>query len=189
MTVNGSKVSKVLRVDMAKQAMFEQSSRLAASEIVKAAEVRSHDIEETYRQKGFAQGRADGQKQWLTMIADFSRQVEAVSDELEDRISKTVLSAVRRIIGDIPASVLAEKCIRVALEENGFSRKVVLAIHPENQALVESILISLPGHSLIVQIDPLLDPGEFVVESIVGRTHIGSTSQTNRLAMALAVSS
>lgn len=131
---------------------------------------------------GLRQGRADG----LNALGEAIAQVRAQLAEVENDLGQLVLDSVERIVGRIEPRDLCHRLIAVALQEARDATAIVIRVPPDEAQMVLEEINASPILTQIkairgVEGDPLLKPGEILIETPRGRVHVGLRQQLARL--------
>lgn len=132
--------------------------------------------------EGFEKGRLEA-IETLAEAIDGVRQRLAASDE---ELAAIVVAAVEGIIGAMEDRDLALRCVRRALDDAAGDIWAKVHVTPAEVAYLEEGLRKLPTTGTWpeirgVEADPLLKPGEIILETPKGRTHVGIRQQLSRL--------
>lgn len=154
--------------------------------ILNSAQEETAQAMEQARQKGFDLGYTEGIK---NSIEDMLEAVDAVKNSLmaaENDLTNIVLAAIDKMIGSMDTGDLARRAVQRALRE--YSDAVWVSIHaaPEDHAALRDNISEISTHARgttirSLQSDPLLKPGEILVETPKGRVHVGIRQQMARL--------
>lgn len=138
------------------------------------------------RAKGYREGFDTGRTEALAALMDAverARQRLAASDE---ELGGIVLAAVEQMIGEIDEKDAGIRCVRHALQDAADDIWAIVRVSSEDHAEVAAALQSLPMDTRspeikAVESDPLLKPGEIILETPKGRIHVGLRQQLSRL--------
>ena len=144
------------------------------------------EAQENARKKGHQQGFEQGRLEALESLVEAIngvRQRLAASDE---ELAGIVVAAVEGIIGAMDDHDLALRCVRRALDDAAGDIWAKVHVTPPEVAYLEEGLRKLPMTGIWpeirgVEADPLLKPGEIILETPKGRTHVGIRQQLSRL--------
>lgn len=153
----------------------------SAKRALSAAKVEADLIREDARREGFAQGREQGLREALERIGGAIASLEGQLLDQEERIERVVLRAVELIIGALEPDEGVRRLLRHAISEAADTGPISLHVSAEEVELVRRAAKSVI-HQAEILIDPLLAPGEIVLETAVGRSHIGAREQVAALA-------
>lgn len=138
------------------------------------------------REQGFKEGYAAGRRAALEDFADAVKRTRERLAASDEELAGIVMVAVERIAGALDVRDVARACVRHALGEAADDLWAVLRVPPEDHQLFAE---DLQGVSITeswpeirgVEADPLLKPGEIVLETPKGRIHVGLKQQLSRL--------
>ncbi|WP_372421514.1 FliH/SctL family protein [Salinarimonas chemoclinalis] len=138
------------------------------------------------REQGFREGYAAGRRAALEDFADAVKRARERLTASDEELAAIVLVAVERMLGPRDERELARACVRHALAEAADDIWAVLRVPAEDhQVFVEDLAaVSLSDtwpEIRGVEADPLLRPGEIVLETPKGRIHVGLKQQLSRL--------
>ena len=104
----------------------------------------------------------------------------------ENDLTSIVLAAIDKMIGAMDSGDLARRAVQRALRE--YADAVWVSIHaaPEDHAALTENISSITTYARgttirSIESDPLLKPGEIMVETPKGRVHVGIRQQMARL--------
>lgn len=151
-----------------------------ATDIIEAATLRAETIVggaeaayETERQKGYAQGREDAQReQSLHVLENVARHVDFL-EKSEDRIVDLVMQAVRRVIEGFDERERAVAAVRSVLAMARDQKQVTLRLSPEHAETVrrqiQEMVAAYPGIGFIdVVPEQRIEGDACVLESDMG---------------------
>jgi len=138
------------------------------------------------REQGFKEGYAAGRRAALEDFADAVKRARERLAASDEELAGIVMLAVERMTGALDARDLARACVRHALSEAADDLCAVLRVAPEDHQVFENDLRSVSLSQTwpeirAVEADPLLKPGEIVLETPKGRVHVGLKQQLSRL--------
>lgn len=148
------------------------------------------EASETARREGFANGYAEGVR---SALADLTESVEAVRLALgaaENDLTGIVMSAIERMLGEMDSGEIARRAVTRALRDAADAVWVSIHASPEDHPALTShmadIMASTRGTTIrAIESDPLLKPGEIMIETPKGRVHVGLRQQLARLQVGL----
>jgi type III secretion protein L len=127
---------------------------------------------------------SSGQLDYFERIGDTLERLIASDGPLEPLVVELVRNSLFRILGQLDRAELIENAVSKAFGDLELSFAMSLHVSPADhevaQRKMEQLQRSIPVHS-----DPLLFPGEIVVETPKGRFHIGAREQALALTEAL----
>jgi flagellar biosynthesis/type III secretory pathway protein FliH len=162
-------------------AAIEPSQRIEAAE-VQAREGLGRVVHAAW-QRGFVRGHADALHQLRDFFAALSERRKGVDAELIGLVA----DAVTRIVRRLPPEVLTESVIQAALDEaQGERGRMVLRVHPERTAVVETWLRHRPTStaeaiSIVVEPDGALGRDDCTLETANGVIETGLAIQLQAL--------
>jgi type III secretion system HrpE/YscL family protein len=135
------------------------------------------------------QGQENGRDMALRSLSMMITDIRAGYMAREGELGQVVLAAVEHILGEMPPEKLIQKVIRRALRDMADQTSVRLLVSPEAHGRVMAALASelAPSGDATpviseVRSDPVLEPGEMIIETNHGRYNVGLKSQMQRLA-------
>lgn len=145
------------------------------------AKAQAEGSEQGYRE-GFDRGRTEALAQLVDAIGQVRQRLVASDEEL----AEIVFAAVEQMLGEMDRKDAALRCVRRALDDAASDVWAILRVSPDDLADVERGLRSLPLTNAWPEIrgvesDPLLKPGEIILETPKGRVHVGLRQQLSRL--------
>ncbi len=137
-------------------------------------------------QEGYDIGVMQGRKDAFEAMAQSLEEVRERFLAMESELTHVVLSAVEKIIGATQQEEIAQRIIAQALHQMADQVAVTIACAPEDHGQLNHDIVEIQQHIttphiLGLNIDPLLQPGEILVETPQGRVHIGLAHQLARL--------
>ncbi len=154
---------------------------LQAEEIVAKAEEKAKQIEldaqkayEELKKQGYEEGLLEGRMEYGEKMLDTAMAAIDYLGNLEEALVKTVMLAVRKVIGEIDNNDLIVKIIQVALTNLHSQQKVLIKISAADEKAVRDsldlMLKSAPGSLSYVDIaiDPRMTTGNCILESELG---------------------
>lgn len=167
----------------------ERLRREAAKLAVSSVERVSESLKKGY-EDGVRAGRDAGRREAIAELRHIVDGYRAYLDALKPRIEPLVLRAVEGILGELPPVDITRSVIKKVIAEagdtHGFRFRVAPSDAPQFEALCREC--DGPGKSdagTAVLADPLVQPGEIVVESADGQYHVGYRQQIDQLRDAL----
>jgi flagellar biosynthesis/type III secretory pathway protein FliH len=150
------------------------------------AKEETANAKEQARMQGYNIGYSEGIK---SAIEDMLESVDAVKMSLlsaENDLTSIVLAAIDKMIGDMDTGELARRAVIRALRD--YADAIWVSIHaaPEDHAAltenISAITTAARGTTIrSIEADPILKPGEIMVETPKGRVHVGIRQQMARL--------
>lgn len=138
------------------------------------------------RQEGYDEGYAEGVRSAMEDMAEAVQNVRAALLSAENDLGAIVLTAVEKMIGSLEPQDLARRAVIRALQDATDAVWVSIHVAPEDHpsiardtAELSSAANGAPIRS--IQSDPLLKPGEMLIETPKGRIHVGLRQQMARL--------
>jgi flagellar biosynthesis/type III secretory pathway protein FliH len=134
-------------------------------------------------EKGRAKGTAQGREKYLEQIATLVRELEQQGQHLTSQLTGIVTEAIRVAFGQLDPVDAPRAAIEQVLSRQGYRENVSVLICPADVADLEAYgrgkaeATGVAGWR--VTADPNLLPGEVIVESILGRVHVGLAAQAN----------
>lgn len=138
------------------------------------------------RETGFKEGYAAGRRAALEDLADSVKRARERLTASDEELAGIVMIAVERMVGELDERRMARACVRHALSEAADDIWAVLRVPAEDhQTFVEDLkTVSLTEtwpEIRGVEADPLLRPGEIMLETPKGRVHVGLKQQISRM--------
>ena len=155
------------------------------------AESEAHDLFNRAREEGFAEGLAMGRREGFSALAGCVDEVRAQLSTIEGELGALVMTLLQKIIGEMDERDLIRRVIGTAIADATDATQLVVRV-PECDALavfeeVEAVEAGQePRRIREVVVDPLLRPGEIVIETPRGRAHVGVRQQLARVGLTLA---
>jgi type III secretion protein L len=175
--------AEVAELERIATAAIEPEQRIEAAE-VKVREGLGRVVHAGW-QRGFARGHAEALTQLRDFLAALSERRKSVDAELIGLVS----DAVTRIVRALPPEMLTESVIQTALDEvQGERGRVVLRIHPERMAVVDTWLRQRSTPELIsiaVEADSTMGLDDCTLETANGVIETGLDIQLQALRAAL----
>ncbi len=176
----------------------DYTSFLKASEIIKKAEEKAAQIEEDaqkayeeLKQQGYEEGLLEGRMEYGEKMLDTAMAAIDYLENLEEALVRTVIQAVRKVVGEIDSKELIVKVIRVALTNMHSQQKVLLKISAADEEAVREaldvMLKTAPGslNYIDIMVDPRMTSGNCVLESELGLLDASVETQLTILENAL----
>jgi type III secretion protein L len=142
------------------------------------AEARA--VFEAERQRGIAAGLREGAEAKAALLAEATARIDRELAAAEPHFAAAVIATVERVLGSFDQQELLVRAAQHALTEMREARHLILRVAAEEAASVERRLAEAlgPGNTLVeVQGDPLLAPGDAVLESELGFVSVGIEAQ------------
>ncbi|MBQ7738703.1 MAG: HrpE/YscL family type III secretion apparatus protein [Desulfovibrionaceae bacterium] len=156
----------------------EYSQFIQAKDLIAQANVLAQEIkqkaEEAYnerKEEGYADGVAEGQMQQAEKMLETGMQAVEYIEGLERQIVDVVITAVRKIIGDLDDKERIVRIVRTALEQVRGRQSVTVRISPEEEAYVHEAFAAMVGKgqgALEIVPDVRMKRGDCVLESQMG---------------------
>jgi type III secretion system HrpE/YscL family protein len=145
---------------------------------------------EAGRSHGYETGYAEGRR---AALEDFAGAVSRARDLLaasDHELTDILIAALENIVGQIGETELTRRCVIRALEDAAGDVWACVRTSPEDLAQISADIQAAPMTAAwpeikSVEADPLLKPGEVVLETPKGRCHVGMRQQIARLQAAL----
>ena len=154
--------------------------KLKAEEIISKAKEEAQkiieeakDIYEKEKKRGYEDGLNEGKmhmtEQMLNMVSKSVNYFASV----EEKIIKIVMTAIKKIIGEIDKDELIVRIVKNALASARNQKQVTIRVAPEQVEVIKSkvneIIAEFPAISFLeVTADSRLKPGGCIVESEIG---------------------
>jgi flagellar biosynthesis/type III secretory pathway protein FliH len=158
----------------------------ATRKIYNTAQAETAAAVEKARMEGYSVGYSEGIKSSIEEMLEAVDAVKMALMSAENDLTSIVLVAIEKMIGDMDLGELARRAVVRALRD--YSDAVWVSIHaaPEDHAAltenISSITTAARGTTVrSIEADPLLKPGEIMVETPKGRVHVGIRQQMARL--------
>jgi flagellar biosynthesis/type III secretory pathway protein FliH len=158
----------------------------ATRKIYNTAQAETAAAVEKARMEGYSVGYSEGIKSSIEEMLEAVDSVKMALMSAENDLTSIVLVAIEKMIGDMDLGELARRAVVRALRD--YSDAVWVSIHaaPEDHAAltenISSITTAARGTTVrSIEADPLLKPGEIMVETPKGRVHVGIRQQMARL--------
>lgn len=136
--------------------------------------------------RGLAEGAAHGREKYLDQIAILVKELEQQGKHLTSQLTGIVAEAVRVAFGQLDPADAPRAAVEQVLSRQGYSENVSVMICPADvtalQAYCRGRTKATGAAGWRVVADPNLLPGEVIVDSILGRVHVGLTAQANHTA-------
>lgn len=159
-----------------------EDARAEAQAIIRDAE----RVREAERQRGFAEGLAQGRVEAIEQALREARRLDANLEALEQDITDIVMVSVRKLIDGYDDTAKAEAVVRGALKQMRREKKAEVRVAPEHflrlKNTISGIQRDFPGFDLIEVIeDATLSGSSVVVETAIGRVEGDIGSRLNEL--------
>ncbi len=171
---------------------------LEANDIIEQALLRAKQIEEqaqkayeAQKQLGYDEGLLEGRMEYGEKMLDTAMAAIDYLENLEEALVRTVIMAVRKVVGEIDSKELIVKIIRSALLSMHSQQKVLLKISSEDEEAVREsldlMIKNAPGSLsyIDVAVDPRMSRGDCVLESELGLLDASVETQLKILENAL----
>ena len=156
-------------------ALVEEARRAATEAQAQARETRN-----AAREEGFNAGYAEGLRRSAECFAEAAMETRKGLFDLEGRIVPLVLRVVEDIVGSLGSEELCRRLVARAITETGETGPILLRVAAGEETLVREALATT-NVSIEVAADRFLEEGEMVMESAIGRRHIGIREQLGAL--------
>jgi type III secretion system HrpE/YscL family protein len=140
----------------------------------------SRAVFEAERRHGVEAGLREGAEAKAALLAEATARIDRGLVAAEQQFAAAVVATVERVLGSFDRQELLVCAARHALAEMREARHLILRVAAEEAGAVERRLAEAigPGNTLVeIQGDPLLAPGEAVLESELGFVSIGIEAQ------------
>ena len=143
-------------------------------------------------QAGYAEGFRRGVREAMAQLAPAVAEARARLAGAEGDLAGIVVEAVQQIIGRLDDGELARRLVAKALADAVGLTGIDLRVAAEDLAAIEREVSALheagqAGGLTAVRADPLLRPGEMVLETPRGHVHVGLKQQLGRLQAGLGI--
>ncbi|MFZ4531685.1 MAG: type III secretion system stator protein SctL [Alsobacter sp.] len=143
-------------------------------------------------QAGYAEGFRRGVREAMAQLGPAVTEARARLTGAEGDLAGIVLEAVQQIVGRLDDGELARRLVAKALADAVGLTGIVLRVAAEDLATIEREVAALheagqTGGLTAVRADPLLHPGEMILETPRGHVHVGLKQQLGRLQAGLGV--
>jgi len=135
---------------------------------------------EAERRRGIEAGLRNGAEAKATLLAEATARIDRGLAAAEQQFAAAVVATVERVLGSFDRQELLVRAAKHALAEMREARHLILRVAAEEAGAVERRLAEAigPGNTLVeIQGDPLLTPGDAVLESELGFVSIGIEAQ------------
>lgn len=142
------------------------------------AEARA--VFEAERQRGIEAGLRDGAEAKAALLAEATARIDRDMAAAEQQFTAAVIATVERVLGRFDQQELLVRAAKHALTEMRDARHLILRVAAEGATAVERRLAEALGADIrLVEIqgDPLLAPGDAVLESELGFVSVGVEAQ------------
>jgi len=142
------------------------------------AEARA--VFEAERQRGIEVGLRAGAEAKAALLAEATARLDRDMAAAEQQFAAAVIATVERVLGGFDQQELLVRAAKHALTEMRDARHLILRVAAEEVGAVERRLADAigPGTALVeIQGDPLLAPGDAVLESELGFVSVGIDAQ------------
>jgi type III secretion protein L len=185
-TLNFVPAKKILTAEDLKCVVDATTYQTETRRVLNRVQQETAETMETARREGFVTGYSEGIK---NAIDDMSEAVESVRVSLlsaENDLTGIVLQAVEKLIGALDPQELARRAVKRALRDASDAVWVSIHVAPEEHPALIShmseITAAARGTTIrAIESDPLLKPGEMMLETPKGRVHVGLRQQLARL--------
>lgn len=138
------------------------------------------------KDEGYKAGYADGRRAALADLAGGVAQARERVATSESELVAIVMVAIERMLGQLDQTDLARRCLRRALADAADEIWAIIRVSPEELAMFAEDLTHVPQTERwpeikAVEAEPLLKPGEIMIETPKGRIHVGLRQQLSRL--------
>ncbi len=142
------------------------------------AEARA--VFEAERRRGIEAGLRAGAEAKATLLAEATARIDREMEAAGHQFAAAVIATVERVLGSFDQQELLVRAATHALADMRDARHLILRVAAEEAGAVERRLAELlrGGTELVeIQGDPLLAPGEAVLESELGFVSVGIDAQ------------
>jgi type III secretion protein L len=154
--------------------------REVAKRDAEALLAQARAVFEAERKRGIEAGLRAGAEAKAALLAEATARIDRDMAAAEQQFAAAVISTVERVLGSFDRQELLVRAAKHALTEMREARHLILRVAAEDAAAVERRLAEAlgPGNSLVeIQGDPLLAPGDAVLESELGFVSVGIDAQ------------
>lgn len=162
------------------------------SHVIENDQMTAKRLFEEARRDGYAAGFEEGRNQFAAAIHGAVEQVRDHFFKLEEALLPIVSVAVERILGRMDRTELVQRVLREAMVDLGSGLAVAIRTSPDDLEMIRASVASAGLHDQhelppirAVEADASLKPGEIILETIQGRTHVGPAYQMARLKIGL----
>jgi type III secretion protein L len=155
---------------------------------LETAQAAADRLRERAAAEGYVDGVSQGRHDAVAALAAVAAQVRDDLAALRPSLAPIVLKAVEKLVGTLDRAELVRGCLDAALAEIAATIEVTLYVPPQDLDFFRTQVQALgePTDAPIrLVVDPLLKPGEMMLGTPNGRTHIGPRQQITRLAAVL----
>jgi type III secretion protein L len=185
-TLNFVPSKKVLTAEDLRCVVDATTYQTETRRVLNRVQQETAETMEAARREGFVTGYSEGIK---NAIDDMSEAVESVRASLlsaENDLTGIVLQAIDKLIGALDPPELARRAVKRALRDASDAVWVSIHVAPEEHPALIShmsdITAAARGTTIrAIESDPLLKPGEMMLETPKGRVHVGLRQQLARL--------
>lgn len=160
--------------------------------VIENEQMTAKRLFEDARRDGYAAGYEDGRNEFVAAIQGAVEQIRDNFFRLEEALLPIVSVAVERILGRMDRVELVQRVLREAMVDLGSGLAVSIRTSPDDLEMIRGAVASAGLHDQqelppirAVEADASLKPGEIILETIQGRTHIGPAYQMARLKIGL----
>jgi type III secretion protein L len=138
-------------------------------------------------QRGLEEGKGRASQQAAEQMVLFAGRVNDTLAKLEDELVELVTSAVRKVVRNLDLDERVREAVSGGLELVRGSHKLLVRVHPHQQAAVAAQLDAIPHRfsSLEVVGDAQLQPDDCILESDIGIVNAGLEQQLQVIEQAL----
>lgn len=137
---------------------------------------------------GYRTGHEIARKAFLETTAAAVKTIRDDLFALEPMLAPLVMQAVEKILGKMPADEIFRNALLEALRDGAAGVAITLKVSPDDVETMRMVWAQtvedrpeLAGSIAGIEGDAGLKPGEMLLESLKGRTHIGIAYQMARL--------
>lgn len=167
----------------------ERLRREAARMVVEQTERVTDAVRRGY-EEGLRSGREQGRMEAIAELRHLADGYRAHLHRLASRLEPLVLQAVEQILDQTPPEAVTRAVIAKVLNEAGDASALRFRVSPVDQTGFDALCRDVAnerdfGQMPEIVADPLVAPGEIVVETADGRFHAGHRQQIHQLREAL----
>ncbi|MGY5810023.1 type III secretion system stator protein SctL [Rhizobium sp. LEGMi198b] len=125
---------------------------------------------------GYRDGFEQGVRDAVARLAVSLGKAEQEISNLDGWIEAVVLKSIGLILGSMEADERTRRLIHHAISETAEAQEIALHVAPKDAAVMAQAISGLDGR-IGIEADPLMVPGEIVMETSAGRSQIGLKDQ------------
>jgi len=164
----------------------------AAHERADAIRVEAEAAYEERKREGYEDGLMEGRMEQAEKMMETAMQAVEYLEHIEESLVGVVMSALRKIIGELDDRERIVRVVRSALVSVRSQQRVLIRVCPSDEPAVREALAAMissaPGgvSFLDVSADPRMKPGDCILESELGVVDAGLETQIRAIENALA---